>query len=146
MYDDTITLFNYHKKMGLWYPSVISGVDVKEMCNNATSTTGLNNGDNAELLIKCTSDKIIVCKDGTEKRYTKAKEYQKSNNPVNLITFDIEQDFFFVGEWDDLTPISDDDGFDSGIYHQLNEELDGVYKVTSASHFSLIPHFEIGGK
>lgn len=146
MYNDTITLFNYHKKTGFWYPSVISGVDVKEIRNTSSTTMGTNNGDTVELLINCIPEKMIVCKNGAEKRYTKVKVYHKINNPENCITFDTEQDFFFVGEWDDLAPISDDDGFDSGIYQQLNDELDGVYKITSASFFSLIPHFEIGGK
>ena len=146
MYNDTLTLFNYHKKTGFWYPSVISGVDVKEIHSSDLTTRGTNNGDAVEVLINCTTDKIVVCKDGAEKCYTKAKAYHKINNPESYITFDTEQDFFFVGEWDDLSPISDDDGFDSGIYQQLNDELDGVYKITSASYFSLIPHFEIGGK
>lgn len=144
MYQNTITLFNFHKKTGVWYPSVISGVDlIASKANNATKE-GTVNGDTVEIIIHCNKEKAIKTSEGL-KSYTGAKAYAVCDNPSNCITFTPECDFIYDGVWPDLSPVIDDDS-DSGLYHDMNEIKDGVYMITSAVFYSLLPHFEIGGR
>ena len=51
MYQDTITLFNYHETTGMWYPTVFNGVDLG--VNKASNSTkdGKNNNDAVTLII-----------------------------------------------------------------------------------------------
>lgn len=144
MYHNTITLFNYHKATGKWYPSVISGVDL--IGNKASTATkeGVNNGDAVDIIIHCTKDRIITTSEGA-KSYTGAKAYAQCNTPAACITFAPEQDFIYEGEWPDLSAITDDE-YESGLYHAMNDTYDGVYLVSSAAYFDLLPHFEIGGR
>lgn len=144
MYQNTITIFNYHKATELWYPSVISGVDlIASKANNATKE-GLNNGDVVDIIIHCTPDKQITTSEGV-KSYTGAKEYAKCDNPASHITFTPEKDFIYEGIWPDTSAISGDD-YESGLYHELNENFDGVYLINSVAYYGLLPHFEIGGR
>lgn len=144
MYQDTITVFNYHKESGLWYPSVIEGANL--LANKASSLTGtgITNADAVDVIIHCTADKMISTRSG-DKKYIGPKEYARCADPSGFITFQPEGDFLYDGVWDDLTPV-DDNGYDSGLYHVMNEEHDGVYLISSAAFYSLLPHFEIGGK
>lgn len=56
-----------------------------------------------------------------------------------------ECDFIFAGAWPDTEPLTDDD-YDEGLYHALNAERDGIYLISSAGFYGLLPHFEIGGR
>lgn len=144
MYQNTITLFNFHRATGLWYPSVISGVDlIASKANNATKE-GTTNSDAVDIIIHCTADRAVQTSEGL-KSYTGAKAYARCNAPTEHITFAPECDFIYDGVWSDLSPLSDDE-FDSGLYHELNETQDGVYMISSAAFYSLLPHFEIGGR
>lgn len=144
MYHNTITLFNFHKSTGKWYPSVISGVDL--IGNKASTATkeGVNNGDTVDILIHCTREKVFTTSAGA-KSYTGAKAYAQCNTPAACITFTPEQDFIYEGAWSDLTPVIDDD-YESGFYQFMNDTYDGVYRVKSAVYYDLLPHFEIGGR
>lgn len=144
MYDGTITLFNFHEGTGKWYLSVISGVDIGGAQASSSSKQGRVNGDSVVALIPCKPGKAILTGAG-EKSYTAPKEYAACSDPENRITFKPETDFIYEGAWDDLTPISDD-AYDSGLYHEMNDVLDGVHLIASAEYFGLIPHFEIGGR
>lgn len=144
MYQNTITIFNYHKATELWYPSVISGVDLIASKANNTTKEGLNNGDVVDIIIHCTPDKQITTSEGV-KSYTGAKEYAKCDNPASHITFTPEKDFIYEGVWPDTSAISGDD-YESGLYHELNENFDGVYLINSVAYYGLLPHFEIGGR
>lgn len=144
MYQNTITIFNYHKATELWYPSVISGVDLIASKANNTTKEGLNNGDVVDIIIHCTPDKQITTSEGV-KSYTGAKEYAKCDNPASRITFTPEKDFIYEGIWPDTSAISGDD-YESGLYHELNENFDGVYLINSVVYYGLLPHFEIGGR
>lgn len=144
MYQNTITLFNFHEATGLWYPSVIADIDlIASKANNATKE-GLNNGDTVDIIIHCTHDKKIKTSQGM-KSYTGAKAYAKCDNPTGCITFKPEKDFIYEGVWPDLLPIDGED-FDSGLYNELNTNYDGVYMISSAVFYGLLPHFEIGGR
>lgn len=144
MFQNTITVFNFHEASGFWYPSVIHGADLIESKSSTATTEGRNNADTVEIIIHCTANRSVTTTAGA-KSYTGPKEYAKCDNPAERITFAPECDFIFDGEWPELAPISDDE-YDSGLYHALNDEHDGVYMITSAIAYSLLPHFEIGGR
>lgn len=143
MYRDTVTIFNYHEATNKWYPTVLTGVDVGEDTSGKNDVRGSLNEDATYLLVPCSAAKIFNL-GAKAKPYLSPKEYAKIQDPSNFITFDKEQDFFVVGDYNE-SPI-DDDAEENGLYHRLNDELDGVYAVKSCSFYSLIPHFEIIGK
>lgn len=145
MYQNTITLFNFHEATGLWYPSVFTGVDLGVNNSSRSTKDGKNNGDAVSVIIHCTADKTFTTADGTVKSYTGAKAYAKCENPTACITFKPECDFIYEGAWPDLEPLREED-YESGLYHALNDEHDGVYMISSAAYYGLLPHFEIGGR
>lgn len=146
MYDSTITLFNWHKGTGLWYPTVITNVDVTEVQGDNNTTQGNTNADNVELLINCTGDKSIKCENGGTKGYTAPKEFANCSDPEERFTFNTDKDFVYIGNYPDSAPIADDTGFDSGFYQEMNNRYDGVYKINSVAFYGLLPHFEVGGR
>ena len=144
MYRDTITAFNYHAATGRWYPSIISGADLLTTKVNSATTAGDSNADTVDIIIHCTADKRIPTSAGM-KSYMGPKEYASCDTPAQHITFAPECDFIFAGAWSDTEPLTDDD-YDEGLYHALNAEHDGIYLISSVGLYSLLPHFEIGGR
>lgn len=144
MYQNTITVFNFHKGTGFWYPSIITGADLLPAKSSNHTTDGMNSADAVDIIVHCTAEKVIATESG-DKSYTGPKEYAKCENPAERITFTPESDFIYDGAWPDLAPINDDE-YDEGLYHALNEEHDGIYLISSAAFYGLLPHFEIGGK
>ena len=142
MHDRTITLFNFHN--GKWYPSVISGVTVAEnVASSATEQAGRTSVDAVEVSIPASHSKGIETADGF-KAYVSPKAYAVCTAPKDCLTFTPLKDFIYCGVWD-TAPI-DDEEYESGLYHALNEEYDGVYMISSALWLGLIPHFEVGGR
>ena len=131
VYRDTITVFNYHAATGRWFPSVISGADLLTTKANSATTAGGNNADAVDIIVHCTADKRVLTGAGM-KSYTGPKEYARCDNPAQHITFAPECDFIFAGAWPDAEP--------------LNAERDGIYLISSAGFYGLLPHFEIGGR
>lgn len=144
VYRDTITVFNYHAATGRWFPSVISGADLLTTKANSATTVGGNNADAVDIIVHCTADKRVPTGAGM-KSYTGPKGYARCDNPAQHITFAPECDFIFAGAWPDAEPLTDDD-YDEGLYHALNAERDGIYLISSAGFYGLLPHFEIGGR
>lgn len=144
MFKDAITLFNFHKKTGLWYPTIITDVHTIAAQANSHTTDGINNTDSVEVQITSNAAQNVNSTEGV-KSYTLPKEYAETNTPDKYITFTPECDFFIEGRWDSLLPI-DDDEYDEGLYNALNATQDGVYMISSATFYGLIPHFEIGGR
>ena len=146
MYNDTITLFNWHEATERWYPTVFTRADVGEITSsNSTAQAGKTGNDTVSIIIHCDADKSFTATDGTVKSYLRAKEYALCNDPAAHITFKPERDFVYAGEWNDPQPVSDDD-YEAGFYHEMNDTHDDVYMISSAAFFSLLPHFEIGGR
>lgn len=145
LFQDVITIFNFHEKTGKWYPTVITNAHIIATKANTHGTNGVTNADTVSLQITSNVAQNVSTVDGSVKSYTPPREYATTDTPANYITFTPECDFFIVGKWDDLTPI-DDDEYDEGLYSALNAEQDRVYMVSSAVFYSLIPHFEIGGR
>ena len=144
MYGDTITVFNYHAATGRWFPSIISGADLLTTKANSATTAGGNNADTVDIIIHCTADKRIPASVGM-KSYTEPKAYARCNSPARHITFTPECDFIFAGTWPDTEPLTDDD-YDEGLYNAMNAAHDGIYLISTVSFYSLLPHFEIGGR
>lgn len=144
VFQGVITVFNYHQKTGTWYPTVINNAHIVSASASTHGTTGNINADSVEVQITSNRAQHVSTPSGN-KSYTLPKDYAVSNTPEEYVTFTPECDFFFVGKWDDLTPVEDDD-FDEGFYHAMNQENDGVYMINNAAYFSLVPHFEIGGR
>lgn len=140
MYDKTITVFNYHKKSGKWFPTVISNVNLLVNDSRSLTSNGINNANSTEIIVNCLPDKTI-----NRKKYLSPKQFAKCDEPDRYITFTPESDFFYDGAWEDNGDIVDDD-YDEGFYHAMNDEYDEVHMITYATFFSLLPHFEIGGK
>lgn len=143
MYDRTITLFNLHN--GTWHPSVIHGVTVSENVSSAsTAQADKTGGDTLEVSIRTSRSKGIETSVGF-KAYVSPNAYAACAAPADCLTFKPERDFIYCGEWP-TAPIDDAEYEESGLYHAMNEEHDGVYMITSAMWLGAIPHFEIGGR
>lgn len=151
MYDKTVTVFNkYTDQTGNmhWYPHVLHGVDliIDKAANIAK--TGLDSADTSNLHVK------YSLKDGKkmigDKPYLSPKEWEKQPNDelTGSITF-APGDFFIEGEYPE-EPVLDSDyanRVDGGFYDYLNKRRDYVFLITTVGGpYTLIPHFEIGGK
>ena len=146
LHQETITLFNHHPKTDKWYSAVLTGVHLELSRGAAPSVNaGIVKGDDILAILPVSTGKTITDPDGeTVMQYVRPKEYDALDNPAGRFTFHPERDFFVVGN--QATEPVDDDDYDDGFYHAMNESLDEVYMVTSASYFNLLPHFEIGGR
>ena len=144
MHDVTITLFNFHEATGKWHPTEFRNVSLTESNGNApTPDAGMKNADAVELIIRTAADKSNTeC--GVTVRHVGPKEYAALENPVGYFTFTPEQDFFYVGSV--MAASYPEDDYDEGFYHYMNKTHDGVYMIQSSAFYSLIPHFEIGGR
>lgn len=137
MYQDTITLFNYHASDDKYYPTVLHNVDLNIDRAAIVAKYDINSKDNARLHIKHNLGRI------GSKRYILPKEYEASQNPSETLTFGTERDFFIEGEYSE-TPVSDN-SYTDGFYSYINANYDNCFKITSAAKYSVIPHFEIMG-
>ncbi len=144
MYDKSITLFCFNKEQGKWYPYVLNDVDFGANKGVNTSATGDTDSDRIIVLVKSDKRKKII----TESEiisYLPPKEYQKTLKPQKHFTFTPGKDFICDGIYEDLSAVTDDE-YESGFYHYMNKIRDGVYLITSADFFSLLPHFELEAK
>ena len=148
MYKDTITLFNrYESKLGdTWYPSVLKNVNLNTDKRFILTNYGADSQDNAVLNVKYTE------KDGQimigDKKWLSPIRWDEQTNDLlpGSLTFygGNEFDFFWVGEWPDEEPISDEEY--GGFYSYMSKNHDDVFRITSVSRLSVIPHFEIVGR
>ena len=169
MYDRTITVFNLHGDT--WYPHVIHNADLIDVESKShTPMAGLTSADSVEIIVRfkrgcarvvdgegnAIADRfrniLVFCvpftaidTDGGRMKYLPPKAFAACDDPGSCITFTPETDFIYDGEWSDAAPIPDGE-YENGLYDCLNEELDGVYMITRAAQYRLLPHFEIGGR
>ena len=148
MYDKTVTVFNKYTDKNdaiYWYPHVISGVTLITDKAANIAKTGLDTADTANLLVpfKVREGERIVC----NLSYLTPKVWKTTENKENSITFSTG-DIFLEGEYPE-TVIADEDytsRTNKGFYDYLNKKMDNVFLITSVGSYTLIPHFEIGGK
>lgn len=144
MHTQTITLWNFHRESGMWYPTVIEGVSCWANGAASASLHGGNSATSFEASIPCTSGGTIISKGG-EKRIFPPKTYAVCASPDKCVTFSPGVDFIAEGEPESAMPIRDAD-YESGFYDAMNNANDGVHLLVSSAYYRLIPHYEIGGK
>lgn len=149
MYNDTFTLFNFHATSGKWYATVFTTAHILEAeGRTAGAGAGITGGDTVEVLLQMAADQTAEAAraDGSKEtvQYLRPKDYIRQSDPSGYFSFVPEIDFLVIGNHAQ-GPETDDD-YDEGYYHAMNAELDGVYMISSAAWYGLIPHFEIGGR
>lgn len=159
MYGATVTVFNYYKSTtaAVWFPHILTGVDLNTDRGQILKKYGPDSTDNAELHIAFTKidghKAIIDSQTGNPALNTvnepliwlppKAWKRQVNDLLDDTITF-ASGDFFWDGEWED-GPVNDDN-YRDGFYAYMNNQHDFVYRITSVGGpYSVIPHFEILG-
>lgn len=138
MYAKTITLFNHYVNgtTNEWRATVLHGVDLIVDRAVIVSRLGENSKDKGTLHIRMKDGKIQGHK------VMSPKEWQL--NPNDGITFKTGNNFDFIlaDEWKGDATISDAN-YTGGFYNHMNKTYDGVYSLTSATEYTLIPHMEI---
>ena len=152
MYDKTVTVFNKYvaQKKIYWYPHVIAGVDliINKAANQAK--TGLQDADTANLHVKYTTfDNVKMI---GRLRWLPPKEWrsQEISQLQESLTFADGEDFFMQGEYPESVIVDADyeNGIEySGFYDFVNRQYDNVFVISNVGGpYTLIPHFEIGGR
>lgn len=145
LYNDTITLFNrYSNREGdTWYPTVIHGVNINIDRAAIIAKYGAQSADSVVLNIRYSFDGENKTIAGKAWKPPKEWEEQTNDELANALTFagGTAFDFFYIGEWPDSNPVTDDD-----FYNYMNDKYDDVYAITSVGLYTVIPHFEILGK
>lgn len=151
MYNDTVTLFNkYEDTTGItWYPTILKGVNLILDKAAIIAKYGAESKDNAVLNARyqiADGNKIVG-----NKPYLPPKEWRRQEEDLRSasITFSDGQsfDFFYLGEWENENPISDDLYGVNGFYDYMNRTYDYVFAITSVGGpYKVIQHFEIMGK
>lgn len=149
MYTDTVTIFNKLKTaQGItWYPTVLHNVDLITDKGANVAKTGLESADTAKLHVRyILVDGVIIIAGKTYKRPKEWAAQAEAGFPLSL-TFASGGDFFIRGEYAE-TPINDaDPPHKSGLFDYINKTRDDAYLInTAGGPYTVIPHFEIGGK
>jgi hypothetical protein len=155
MYDKTITLFNrYDSQTGtVWYPHILTGVDLSADRGAILKKYGPDSTDNAQLHVRYhfrDGVKEITDNAGNELEWLQPKKWAKQTNDAleNSITFSLDS-FFWEGVWDGGI-VNDAEYTDrryEGFYAYMNAKHDNVFLITSVGGpYTVIPHFEILGK
>lgn len=155
MYSNIITLFNrYDSQTGtVWYPHILTGVDLNTDRGAILKKYGPESTDNAQLHVRFhlrDGAKTVADSNGNELEWLSPKEWAKQTNDAleNSITFSPDS-FFWEGAWDGGT-VNDADYTDrryEGFYAYMNAKHDNVFLITSVGGpYTVIPHFEILGK
>ncbi len=146
MYQDTVTLFNRRREPDgdVWYPTVLRGVDLNVDHAALVAKYGSSCNDKAVLHIRYGwhDGRVVGGKD-----YLTPMLWRRAEDPAGAITLQSGEDFdFFIeGAWPDETPVKDDD-WPGGFYAHMVQTRDGVYAVSSAAKYSVIPHIEVMGR
>lgn len=142
MFDGVVTVFNRKRTDGgdVWYPTVLRDVSLTTDRAAIMARYGAQTDDKALLHVPCQGQSL------GGKAYLPPKAWQALEEPENAVTFAAGErfDFFIEGEWE--AGSVEDAAFSNGFYDWTNRERDGVYAVSSAAQYGLIPHFEITGR
>lgn len=144
MYQDTITLFNRKpggSKGDTWYPTVIKNVNLNVDRVAILAKYGSKSQDAAALHIRYTRDGDIILV--SNKPWMPPKEWDQAENSLTFAS-GTQFDFFWKGEWGGGAVADTDYG--GGFYDYMNRTYDYVFAITSATMYSVVPHFEILGK
>ena len=152
LYKQTVTLFNRIKGPDdetIWYPTVLKGVHLIDSHSSSWNNQGGASGSTAELRVwySINNGKIMIA----GKPYYEPKQYRSLAEPQKAITFafghDDDCDFFVEGAFDNFKGSISDDAFDRhGFYNYMNKMYDGVYSISGAAKYNLLPHFVINAR
>lgn len=147
MYDKTITLFNRYESQSavIWYPTVLKNVDLIMDKASIQKIYGQDATDTAKLHVKYqVIDGLITI--GNKPWYPPKEWASHLNDELSgMLTFKSD-DFFILGEYENLEPI-DDEKYLDGFYNEINRKYDYCFSITSVSGaYTVIPHFEILAK
>lgn len=159
MYKATVTVFNLYESStaSIWYPHVLTGVDLNTDRGQILKKYGPDSTDNAELHVdfaEMEGQKIIVNgltgepalnTMGEPLPWFPPKAWKRQVNDLldDTITF-ASGDFFWDGEW--TGGLVNDEDYRDGFYTYMNSQYDFVYRITSVGGpYTVIPHFEILG-
>lgn len=149
MYDSTVTIFNRsgsEKKGFVWFPAVISGVNLIIDKGAGMAKTGLADANRANLHIRyhIVGGQLVV--DGKPFLLPKEWSSQTEGEKTVSLTFSEGDDFFLEGEYSE-EPVSEDDIlYSNGFFSYMKETYDNVFKINTVGKYGLIQHFEIGGE
>ena len=150
MFNDTVTIFNRWRSTGLlgemWYPTVLHGVELQTDRAAIVAKYGDQCADRALLFVHYQTDEEGRKMVGG-KEYLPPRAWNAEGEPDWAVTFAPGEafDFFVEGAWPDETPVLDSD-YPRGFFDHMNRTRDGVYAVTQASVFKVIPHIEVVGR
>lgn len=166
MYRDTVTVYNRFSGDGgvFWYPTVLRGVNLTLTSGADRDRLGASSADRAVLNVRYrTTDEgeLEVLTSECGKLWLPPKVWRAADHETRTgtLTFDPEGDFFCVGDTmvGDADVVGDadfvgvvvrDGEFDPvlGFYGHQRSTRDGVFAISAAAIFSVIPHFEITGR
>ena len=150
MYDKTVTLFS-RKSDGsdiVWYATVIPktsfNVNVAEMTGgNAREYTT----DVAKWVIRVKPDAngdIFI----NGKQYLLPNAWNATDEPTSFFSLKsgLDFDFFVLGDYEEFDGVSDLSYMPNGFYQYMRKTYDHVYAIQAVALYTVLPHFEIGGK
>lgn len=142
MFDGVVTVFNRKRtdEGDIWYPTVLEGVSLSTDRAAIAVRYGARSDDKCVLHVPCQGQNV------GGKPYLPPKQWQALDDPESAVTFAAGErfDILFEGAWE-AGPVQDT-AYANGFYDKINRERDGVYAVSSAARYGLIPHFEITGR
>lgn len=136
LFDRTITVFNRADGEGvlsddIWYKTVLDHVRVIETKGTSNNATGTSEMDTVN---------IHIMERYLEKPYLDPKEWANLLDKTEAFTLTQGHDFIVLGDLSNIDTESID------LYQQLKNTYDGVYRITSVSKYTVIPHLEVGGR
>lgn len=150
MYDKTVTVFS-RKKEGsdtIWYATVMEGTSfTATVAETVNAQAREQTGDNVRLVVRTEPES-----DGTV--FVSGKEYltPKAWNEADAISdsFSLKSgsdfDFFVYGDYDEYNGAKDSEYMPNGFYQYMRKKYDHVYAISHVALFTVLPHFEIGGR
>ena len=147
MYNDTITIFNFHedKKSGIagWYPTVLNHVEVQISKGYNITKSGNENANTLYVSIPLIGSNNDLFADG---EYIKPKAFKALS--VKFGTFTLaENDFIAIGDYrNEFKDYIDDGTYPGGLMQYMKSNYDDVYEIKTVDTFKTIRHIEVGGR
>lgn len=125
-----------------WYGKELSNVRVELREAISASVTG-----------KRAENACIVKVHDADFAYVTPEIWAASENKLGAVTFQTGKTFFIITDKADIgvsitapAGVLLDSSYNNGLIEYLAKTYGRVYEVNTVDHYSLIPHWEIGGK
>lgn len=128
----------------MWYPTIISKVDLITDSASIREKMGADSKDNAKLHVKYAKIAGNIMIGGKIWLPPKTWEQIPNDDLVDYITFKSGNEFDFIANGEHSTDVVNDEDYKDGFYNYMLKHYDEVYAVTSVSNpYEVIQHFEI---